>query len=131
MCLAIPGRLEERFEIRNSPMGKVDFNGLRRDVCLSCVPDAKVGDFVIVHVGFAISIVDVLLPRTNGFEVCFEIKRTAHGKKTPVFLMSAIYKDLDHAEGYAKNDLKAQAYFVKPFDLERLLSHVQLFIGDA
>ncbi len=58
MCLAIPGRLEERFEVRNSPMGKVDFNGLRRDVCLSCVPDARVGDFVIVHVGFAISIVD-------------------------------------------------------------------------
>jgi hydrogenase expression/formation protein HypC len=58
MCLAIPGRLEERFELRNSPMGKVDFNGLRRDVCLSCVPDARVGDFVIVHVGFAISIVD-------------------------------------------------------------------------
>lgn len=78
-----------------------------------------------------LAIVDVLLPRTNGFEVCFEIKRTPHGKKTPVFLMSAIYKDLDHAEGYAKNDLKAQAYFVKPFDLERLLSHVQLFIGDA
>jgi hydrogenase expression/formation protein HypC len=58
MCLAIPGRLEARFEIGNSPMGKVDFNGLRRDVCLSCVPDAKVGDFVVVHVGFAISVVD-------------------------------------------------------------------------
>ena len=74
---------------------------------------------------------DVLLPQRSGFEVCFEIKRTPHGKKTPVFLMSAIYKDLEHAEGYARNDLKAQAYFVKPFDLERLLSHVQLFIGDA
>ncbi|MEP7121194.1 MAG: HypC/HybG/HupF family hydrogenase formation chaperone [Byssovorax sp.] len=58
MCLAIPGRLEERFVLRGSPMGKVDFNGLRRDVCLSCVPDAKVGDFVIVHVGFAISVID-------------------------------------------------------------------------
>lgn len=78
-----------------------------------------------------LAILDVLLPRTNGFEICFEMKRTAHGKKTPVFLMSAIYRDLEHAEGYAKKDLKAQAYFVKPFDLERLLSHVQLFIGDA
>lgn len=58
MCLAIPGRLEERFELRNSPMGKVNFNGLRRDVCLACVPEAKVGDFVVVHVGFAISVVD-------------------------------------------------------------------------
>lgn len=78
-----------------------------------------------------LAIVDVLLPRTNGFEVCFEMKRTEHGKKMPLFLMSAIYRDLAHAEGYAKKDLEAQAYFVKPFDLERLLSHVQLFIGDA
>lgn len=78
-----------------------------------------------------LAIVDVLLPRTNGFEVCFEMRRTPHGKKMPVFLMSAIYKDLEHAEGYAKRDLKAQAYFVKPFDLERLLGHVMLFIGDA
>lgn len=78
-----------------------------------------------------LAIVDVLLPRTNGFEVCFEMKRTEHGKSMPVFLMSAIYKDYRHAEGYAKKDLKAQAYFVKPFDLERLLGHVQLFIGDA
>ena len=78
-----------------------------------------------------LAIVDVLLPRTNGFEVCFEMKRTEHGKKTPIFLMSAIYRDLAHAEAYTKTDLQAQAYFVKPFDLERLLSHVQLFIGDA
>ena len=78
-----------------------------------------------------LAIVDVLLPRTNGFEVCFEIKRTAHGKKTPVFLMSAVYKDLERAEVYAKNDLQAQAYFVKPFDLAQLLRRVQLFIGEA
>lgn len=78
-----------------------------------------------------LAIVDVLLPRTNGFEVCFEIKRTAHGKKTPVFLMSAVYKDLERAEFYAKNDLQAQAYFVKPFDLSQLLRRVQLFIGEA
>jgi hydrogenase expression/formation protein HypC len=58
MCPAIPGRLDERFETRGSPMGKVDFNGLRRDVCLAYVPEAKVGDFVIVHVGFAMTVVD-------------------------------------------------------------------------
>jgi len=74
-----------------------------------------------------LAIVDVLLPRTNGFE----IKRTEHGKKTPIFLMSAIYKDIEHAEACTRTDLQAQAYFVKPFDLERLLSHVQLFIGEA
>lgn len=58
MCLAIPGRLEERFEARDLPMGKVDFNGVRREVCLAYVPEASVGDFVVVHVGFAISVVD-------------------------------------------------------------------------
>jgi hydrogenase expression/formation protein HypC len=58
MCLAIPGRLEARYEAHGSLMGKVDFNGIRRDVHLSCVPHAQVGDFVIVHVGFAISVVD-------------------------------------------------------------------------
>jgi len=78
-----------------------------------------------------LAIVDVLLPRINGFEVCFEIKRTAHGRKTPVFLMSAVYKDLERAEVYAKNDLQAQASFVKPFDLAQLLRRVQLFIGEA
>ena len=49
-----------------------------------------------------LAIVDVQLPRTNGFEACFEIKRTAHGKKTPVFLMSAVYKDVSRAEAYAE-----------------------------
>lgn len=78
-----------------------------------------------------LAIVDVLLPRKNGFEVCFEMKRTPHGQKTPVFLMSAIYKDLSHAEGYAKRDLRAQAYFVKPFDLDALLNHVHHFLGEA
>ena len=58
MCLAIQGRLEERYEARGSLVGKVDFNGIRRDVHLSCVPHARVGDFVIVHVGFAISVID-------------------------------------------------------------------------
>jgi hydrogenase expression/formation protein HypC len=58
MCLAIPGRLEERFESGDRPMGRVDFNGVRRDVCLDCVPDAEIGQYVVVHVGFAISVVD-------------------------------------------------------------------------
>jgi hydrogenase expression/formation protein HypC len=58
MCLAIPGRLDERFEANDLPMGKVDFNGVRRAVCLAYVPEARLGDFVVVHVGFAISVVD-------------------------------------------------------------------------
>jgi hydrogenase expression/formation protein HypC len=58
MCLAVPGRLERRFEARDLPMGTVDFNGITRDVCLSFVPAARVGDYVVVHVGVAISVMD-------------------------------------------------------------------------
>ena len=76
-------------------------------------------------------LVDVLLPRKNGFEVCFDIKRTERGRTTPVLLMSAIYKDVAHAEGYAKTDLGAQGFLVKPFELTDLLSRVQALIGTA
>jgi len=76
-------------------------------------------------------LVDVLLPRKNGFEVCFDIKRSERGRDTPVLLMSAIYKDVAHAEGYAKNELGAQGFLVKPFELSALLSQVRSLIGDA
>lgn len=58
MCLAIPGKI---IEIQNNTqplMGKVSFSGIVKDVCLEWVPEAKIGDYVIVHVGFALSIVD-------------------------------------------------------------------------
>jgi hydrogenase expression/formation protein HypC len=58
MCLAIPGKIVSS-EIRNGiRLGRVQFGGVRREVCLEFVPEAIVGDYVIVHVGFAISIVD-------------------------------------------------------------------------
>jgi DNA-binding response OmpR family regulator len=76
-------------------------------------------------------LVDVLLPRKNGFEVCFDIKRSERGRETPVLLMSAIYKDVAHAEGYAKNELGAQGFLVKPFELTDLLSRVRALIGEA
>ncbi len=58
MCLAIPGRV---LQIDDSPplrMGKVDFGGVVRDVCLAYLPEVQVGDYVIVHTGFAISRLD-------------------------------------------------------------------------
>ena len=59
MCLGIPGRIVELRRAEGLPMGVVDFGGVRREVCLSYVADdAKVGDYAIVHVGFAISLVD-------------------------------------------------------------------------
>lgn len=59
MCLAIPGQvLEIDAESSAAPMGKVSFGGIQKQVCLAYVPEARVGDYVLVHVGFAIQTVD-------------------------------------------------------------------------
>jgi hydrogenase expression/formation protein HypC len=58
VCLAIPGKISALHENMGVPMAKVDFGGITRDACLSYVPDARIGDYVLVHVGFAISKVD-------------------------------------------------------------------------
>ena len=59
MCLGIPGKIVEMHATQGLPMGVVDFGGVRREVCLAYVADEiKVGDYAIVHVGFAISKVD-------------------------------------------------------------------------
>jgi hydrogenase expression/formation protein HypC len=59
MCLAIPGKITSATgEEPLSRVGKVDFGGILKEVSLAYVPEAKVGDYVVVHVGFAISVVD-------------------------------------------------------------------------
>lgn len=59
MCLGIPGRVLDTRDDRGLLMGTVDFGGVKREVCLAYVaPEVAVGDYVIVHVGFAISRVD-------------------------------------------------------------------------
>jgi hydrogenase expression/formation protein HypC len=58
MCLGIPGKLVEVYTQDELPMGKVEFGGIVRETCLAYTPEAEVGDYVIVHVGFAISRLD-------------------------------------------------------------------------
>jgi hydrogenase expression/formation protein HypC len=58
MCLGIPGKVLESFDVNGLRMGKVEFGGIVREACLEYTPEAAVGDYVIVHVGFAISKVD-------------------------------------------------------------------------
>lgn len=58
MCLAIPGRILETYDRSGVRMAKVQFGGISRESCIEYVPAAKVGDYVLVHVGFALSIVD-------------------------------------------------------------------------
>jgi hydrogenase expression/formation protein HypC len=56
MCLGVPGRvLEARQDDRGTVMGRVSFDGVVKDVCLAYTPDVGPGDYVIVHVGFAIA----------------------------------------------------------------------------
>ena len=58
MCLGVPGKVVETYESFGTPMGKVDFGGIQKEVCLAYVPELEVGDYTIVHVGFAISQLD-------------------------------------------------------------------------
>ena len=60
MCLGVPGQVTKIWEHDQTGllMGKVSFSGIGKDVCLSCVPDVEIGDYVVVHVGFAITMVD-------------------------------------------------------------------------
>ena len=58
MCLAVPGQVQSIEEVDGTRMGKVNFGGIVKEVCLAYVPDLQVGDYTIVHVGFALSKID-------------------------------------------------------------------------
>lgn len=58
MCLAVPGRIISAEGEGLDRTGRIDFGGILKEACLAYVPDAEVGDYVIVHVGFALSKVD-------------------------------------------------------------------------
>ena len=58
MCLAVPGRVTSIEERDQTLMAQVDFGGIAKEVCLQYLPDAEVGDYVVVHVGFAIQRLD-------------------------------------------------------------------------
>ena len=60
MCLAVPGRVESIRDAQGLRMGRLNFGGVLKDVCLAYVPDIAVGDYAIVHVGFAISRLDAV-----------------------------------------------------------------------
>ncbi len=56
MCLAVPGKIVEIYEKQGLTMAKVDFSGVTREACIEHVPEAQIGDYAIIHVGFAISL---------------------------------------------------------------------------
>jgi hydrogenase expression/formation protein HypC len=58
MCLAVPGKILEIRDDRGTRMATIDFDGITKEICLAYLPDMEVGEYAIVHVGFAISRVD-------------------------------------------------------------------------
>lgn len=58
MCLAVPGKIIELFDANGIQMGKMDFDGITKNVCMAYLPDIQIGDYAIVHVGFAIEKLD-------------------------------------------------------------------------
>ena len=56
MCLGIPGKITAIYERGGLLMGTIDFNSISREVCLAYVPEAKVGDYAVIHVGFALNL---------------------------------------------------------------------------
>jgi len=57
MCLAVPGKIIEIYDAGGMKMGKVDFGGAVREVCLAYVPEAVTGDYTVIHVGFALHLI--------------------------------------------------------------------------
>jgi hydrogenase expression/formation protein HypC len=55
MCLGVPGKVIDIYDSGGLTMGKVDFGGVVREACLSYVPDVRIGEYVVIHVGFAIN----------------------------------------------------------------------------
>ncbi len=82
MCLGIPGKVVDTFEEHGILMGKVSFDGVVKKICLDHVRDVRSGDYVLVHVGFALSKIDEdeaketfdLLEKMGGLEEIRELK---------------------------------------------------------
>ena len=65
MCLAIPGKLTEIYQKDTLRMAKIDFGGIAKEICLEFVPEAELGDYALVHAGFAISLMTETEAREN------------------------------------------------------------------
>jgi CheY-like chemotaxis protein len=76
-------------------------------------------------------LIDVQLPRKNGFELLREIKGRPEGKATPILLMSAVYNDRDQSSRTIELGTLADGYLSKPFDLVKLLALVRQLLGES
>jgi hydrogenase expression/formation protein HypC len=77
MCLGVPGKIVEIEEKNGLKMAKVDFGGIFREACLDYVPEAKVGEYCVIHVGFAIS----LLSEAEAMETLYLLKQISNNEQ--------------------------------------------------
>ena len=57
MCLGVPGKIIDIYALNGLMMGKIDFGGVIREACLAYVPEAQIGDYTVIHVGFALHLI--------------------------------------------------------------------------
>ena len=93
-------------------------------------PDGPKGVALFARERPDLMIIDVLLPHKNGYDVFDEVRATEDGKRTPVFMMSAIFDDIADVHSGRPAGERAQAYFTKPFDLHTLIDHVHFYAGE-
>jgi len=86
MCLAIPGRITEIVETNGLRMGLIDFSGMVKEICLEYVPEAEPGDYVLVHAGFALSLLDEA-EANQSLALWRELEEAAASEGTDVFGM--------------------------------------------
>lgn len=91
MCLAIPGRLIETYEEHGLLMGRVDYSGTVNEACLAYTSDARVGQYLLVHAGFAMNVLDEE-EAARSLETWGELVRLAAAEGTDIF---GIPLDLD------------------------------------
>ena len=78
MCLGVPGKITAIYENNGLKMGKIDFGGVIREACLEYVPEAQVGDYTLIHVGFALN----LLSEAEAQETLALLQEIADGEQT-------------------------------------------------
>jgi len=98
MCLAIPGKVLEMYEENGLKMGRIDYAGTVNTACLAYVPDIKLGQYAVVHAGFAISIVDEKEAQKT-YEVWEELVQAAAAEGTDIFGMPLDQQENDQDKG--------------------------------
>jgi len=86
MCLAIPGKLVEKYEENGLKMGKLDYSGAVNTACLEYVPEIEIGQYALVHAGFAINVIDEQEAQAT-YAVWDEMVEAAKAEGTDIFGM--------------------------------------------